>query len=114
MVLAAVVGAGAAVVCRVMSTALVPEVSVAVGPALVRVEGERVVPVFPVGSGTFDTACLWLVTVTLVCSVTPLFIAEELGVYFTGCSGVVGAIVVLVVPTVPDASVAVVLVVAVV
>lgn len=71
MVLVAVVGAEA-LACRVVLTALVPELSVAGGPAFVRLEGGIVVPVFPVGAGAFDTACPWLVTVTLVFSVTPL------------------------------------------
>lgn len=62
-------GVGVGVVCWDVVPALVAKVSAAGGPALVRVEGLLVVPVFPAGAGDPDTVCSWLLTVTVIFSV---------------------------------------------
>lgn len=62
-------GVGVGVVCGDVVPALVAKVSAAGGPALVRVEGVLVVPVFPAGARDPDTVCSLLLTVTAIFSV---------------------------------------------
>lgn len=70
VVVGLLLGVGLGVVCGDVVPALVAKVSAAAGgPALVRVEGVLVVPVFPAGAGDPDTVCSWLLTVTVVFSV---------------------------------------------
>lgn len=69
VVVGLLLGVGLGVVCGDVVPALVAKVSAAGGPALVRVEGVLVVPVFPAGAGDPDTVCSWLLTVTVVFSV---------------------------------------------